>query len=116
MATLQLHFAEYLHPLPFSAPLDGSLYLSEINPDTDPDSRNDLRFILSASENITNLSIDDISVFVDSDDLDTDTEPAKILALRGKNSVYEIIVRPTVTAIGNRKRYRHHRCVNPHNR
>ena len=94
MATLQLHFAEYLHPLPFSAPLDGSLYLSEINPDTDPDSRNDLRFILSASENITNLSIDDISVSVDSDDLDTDTEPAKILALRGKNSVYEIIVRP----------------------
>ena len=94
MLTAQILFAEYLTPLPHAAPLDGSLFLSEIDTETEPDAKNDLRFILAFSGNATNLEKTNISVSVVSDDLPDDAEPAKIVSLEGKHSTYEIVVRP----------------------
>ena len=44
MATLQILFAEYITPLEHAAPIDGSLFLTELDTDTDPDSKNDCGF------------------------------------------------------------------------
>ena len=94
MVTAEILFAEYLTPLEHAAPLDGTLFLSEIDMATEPDDKNDLRFILAFSENATGLDISHISVTVVSDDLPDDAKPAKIVSLDGENAAYEIVVRP----------------------
>ena len=95
MATLQILFAEYITPLEHAAPIDGSLFLTELDTDTDPDSKNDLRFLIPFSENVTGLTPSDITIEVSVPDSDI-TEQPSIVSLKGKNATYELVVRPPI--------------------
>ena len=95
MATLQILFAEYLTPLEHAAPIDGSLFLTELDTDTDLNSKNDLRFLIPFSENVTGLSEDAITLETSVADTDI-TEHPSIVSLEGRNATYELVVRPPV--------------------
>ena len=95
MATLQILFAEYITPLEHAAPIDGSLFLTELDTDTDLNSKNDLRFLIPFSENVTGLSEDAITLETSVADTDI-TEHPSIVSLEGRNATYELVVRPPV--------------------
>ena len=88
MATAQILFAEYLTPLLHAAPLDGRLFLTEIGED-DRDDKNDLRFLIVWDANVTGLTKEKVTL----------SDGSEVLSFRGKNSVYEVIVRPLGTIL-----------------
>ena len=83
MATAQILFSEYLYPLPQSAPLDDSLFLAEME-DDDPIDKNDIRFLIPWSENVSGFGKSDITL----------TDGFSVVSFRGENSVYEVVIRP----------------------
>ena len=83
MATAQILFSEYLYPLPQSAPLDGSLFLAEME-DDDPIDKNDIRFLIPWSENVSGFGKSDITL----------TDGFSVVSFQGENSVYEVVIRP----------------------
>ena len=90
MATLQIFFAEYLVPLSHASPLDGSLVLQELQ-DDDPEDTNDLRFLIVASGNVTGLNKTGITL----------SDGTTLVSLIGKNSCYEMVLRPPSGSDGN---------------
>ena len=80
--TFQILFAEYLHPLPHATALDGSLVLRPLS-ENDPESLNDLRFLLVAHEN-TELTKEQVVL----------SEDATLVSIEGKGVCFSIIVRP----------------------
>ena len=78
----QILFAEYLNPLPHATTLDGSLIMRPVA-DTDPESLNDLRFLIVFADN-TELTKNQITL----------SEDATLVSIEGKGVCYSIVVRP----------------------
>ena len=78
----QILFAEYVHPLPHAAALEGEIVLRP-PAENAPESLNDLRFLIVGHENseLTEAQI-------------TLSEDATLVSIKGKGVCFSIVVRP----------------------
>lgn len=80
----QILFAEYVHPLPHAAALEGEIVLRP-PAENDPESLNDLRFLIVGSDN-SKLTEAQIRL----------SEDATLVSIEGKGVCFSIVVRPPV--------------------
>ena len=86
-----LYIPAMKYPPPHLPPADETLYVTEVAAD-DLDDKNDFTVLIPFQKNVNGLSKSDIEIEVV--DSNGDTQMASILSLEGRNSVYEVTVRP----------------------